>query len=586
MPPVVPHKSLGKGGANVPAPLADPLRGLRTGLVWLNRFTTLIMVAAIVWDLMSGNYFAALVVGCSGLLSNLWLLGVTRLLPDRATDILYLRSFRTDTDTADIRTALERVLGDQFRISGIREPRRRWPTVLRFMSYLVFAFKYAHPKYMNLEAGDEWKGRLWRSLGEARGVVIDVADLTPAVEAEIRLCIQCVGLQRILFVTRSTIHPESWQRLLDLLGGIDGTVELHTAKWQDASQSAEFQGQVLAFANQLPATAVGFTDSARTLAEQLPDQQFRESNVWLIVEIAIGLVLGTIVMAGVNLLRGAGGWGSMVCAGLYFGWAFVVGRQYAEFCRHCGSTSRLRLARQVILPVKLGAVVALLATFVGLLLPDVSKVREAANSVQSQNHLKQLGLAMLLHHDLLSKLPAANAANPSTPWSPHPVSWRVQLLPYLDRDDLYQRYRFDEPWDGPNNRELIPLMPDVYRLPTVEPNEVLMGHTFYRVFGSRPGEQITAAFIDGQAGLRLSAFPDGTTDTLLIVEAAEAVPWTQPECLEFASGQKIPPLGKHYRGGFNGVLADGSTRFFPSRHSESSLRALVSINGGEPIQHE
>ena len=35
-------------------------------------------------------------------------------------------------------------------------------------------------------------------------------------------------------------------------------------------------------------------------------------------------------------------------------------------------------------------------------------------------------------------------------------SWRVLLLPYLDRSDLYKAYDFTEPWDGPNNRKLLP----------------------------------------------------------------------------------------------------------------------------------
>lgn len=581
-----PHKDSSKGNANIPAPLADPLRGLRTGIVWLNRVTTVIIIVATGWEVMSGNYMAALVVGCSGLLGGLWLLGVTRLLPDRATDILYLRSFRTDTDTADIRTALERALGDQFRVSGIREPRRRWPMVLRFMSYLVFAFKYSHPKYMNLEAGDEWKGRLWRSLGEARGVVIDVADLTPAVEAEIRLCMQCVGLKRILFVTRESIEPDTSQQFLALLNRLDEKSDLHIAKWHQAQSSAAFERDVSAFANQLPASSVGFAPDARTLAEQLPDQQFRESNVLLFVEIAIGLVLGTVVVAGVNTLQSFGIWGSMLWAGLYFGWALVVGRQYAEFCRYCGSASRLRLARRVILPVRLGFILGILAVSVGLLLPDVRKVRDAAKRIESQNNLKQIGLAMLFHQDLFSKLPPANANSVNAFGSPHAVSWRVQILPYLDRNDLYQRYRFDEPWDGPNNRELIALMPDVYRLPTSEPSEMPEGHTFYRVFGSRPGEQITAAFVDGQGGLSLASFTDGTTDTLLVVESAEAVPWTKPECLEFGAGIKLPELGGHYGNGFSGVTADAAVRHFTPSQFEDAVRAFVTINGKERIQAE
>lgn len=67
-------------------------------------------------------------------------------------------------------------------------------------------------------------------------------------------------------------------------------------------------------------------------------------------------------------------------------------------------------------------------------------------------------------------------------------------------------------------------MPDVYRLPTLNIKEAPEGHTFFRVFGSRPGDETTAAFIDGGPGLSLSKFTDGTEQTLLVVEASESVP--------------------------------------------------------------
>lgn len=532
----------------------------------------------------AGEYFAAAVLCVGGLLGFRWLSGVTRLLPDRPTDVLYLRSFRTDIDTADIRTSLERAFGDGIRVSGIREPRRRWPAVLRFMSYLVFTFRYAHPRYMNLEAGSEWKGRLWRSLGEARGVVIDVADLTPAVAAEVRLCMRCVGLRRILFVGRDTAPTWEWRaRITDQLDGTGLTEDVHIAKWtSDAEGRSRFEKEVLEFANQLPSAPAGFAAEARQLAEQLPDQRFRESNRHLVIEIAVGLILGTAITAAVNLLWEAGGVGSAMAKVLFFVWCVVVSRQYAEFRRHCGSARRLRLARATILPVQVLAGVVALAVTINLLLPDVRKVREAADRMKCSNNLKQIGLAMNGYHDACQQLPTANAAS-SQPWSPHPVSWRVQLLPYIDADDLYQRYRFDEPWDGPNNRQLITDMPRIYRCPT-DPESMPVGHTYFRVFASPPGVKPSAAFIDGQPGRTLLDLTDGTPNTLLVVEAAEAVPWTQPECLPFTPSRMLPKLGGHFRGGYHGLMADGSVRFFRSDRPEAWIRADVTANGGEPAQ--
>lgn len=581
-PTVAPHHDSTDLGANLPAPLADPLRRLRTVLVWLNRLTTLVVVAVTVWEVTSGHYLAALFLGCLGLLGRVWLRGVAGLLPNSPTDILYLRSFRTDTETADIRTALERVMGEKQRISGIREPRRRWPMVLRFMTYLLFIFKYSHPKYMNLEAGDEWKGRLWRSLGEARGVVIDVADLTPAVEAEIRLCVHCVGLQRILFITRESLQPDIRQRLLELVDNLQSEAELHTAMWKHNEAPTSFEREVLSFANQLPDSKAGFALAARAFAEQLPDQQFRESNTLLVAEITIGLILGTALVAGFNQLQTVGPWGMLLWVSLSFVWSMVLGRQYTEFRKHCGSPNRIKLARRVILPVRLGAVVALVGTVVGLLLPEVRKVREVALRTESSSNLKQIGSAIHLHHDAFGWYPAANSTNPSITSSPYPVSWRVLLLPYLDHEDLFRRYRFDEPWDGPNNRELLSLMPDVYRRPTTDPSGVPEGHTFYRAFGSPPGQPANAAFIDYETLFLFSDFTDGMAQTPLVVESADAVPWTQPEYLNFYTGEDMPYLGKDYSGGARGVGANISTFLYPSDPTGEAIRANATPDGSEP----
>ena len=45
-------------------------------------------------------------------------------------------------------------------------------------------------------------------------------------------------------------------------------------------------------------------------------------------------------------------------------------------------------------------------------------------------------------------------------------SWRMLILPFLGKDGLYKKYRFDEPWNGPHNKELAARMPAVYRCPT------------------------------------------------------------------------------------------------------------------------
>ena len=61
------------------------------------------------------------------------------------------------------------------------------------------------------------------------------------------------------------------------------------------------------------------------------------------------------------------------------------------------------------------------------------------------------------------------------------LSWRVALLPYLGQNDLYQEFKLDEPWDGPNNSRLLSLMPRVYAHP-LDRSGAARGLTYYRVF--------------------------------------------------------------------------------------------------------
>ena len=102
-------------------------------------------------------------------------------------------------------------------------------------------------------------------------------------------------------------------------------------------------------------------------------------------------------------------------------------------------------------------------TLVALLLPAVQSAREAARRSQCSNNLKQIALAMHNYHDVNGCLPAAYIADKDG----KPLhSWRVALLPYLERSDLYERYNFNEPWDSPNNLQVAQQMPEVFRCPS------------------------------------------------------------------------------------------------------------------------
>src|SRR5262249_10290383 len=169
-------------------------------------------------------------------------------------------------------------------------------------------------------------------------------------------------------------------------------------------------------------------------------------------------------------------------------------------------------------------------------------------------------------------------------------SWRVLLLPHLGESDLYNEFHLDEPWDSPHNLQLLPRMPEVYQSPPPAVHSE-PGKTFYQVIVG-PG----AAF-EGKEGFRLSKedFPDGTSNTFLVVEAGTAVPWTKPADLVYDPEGPLPEFGRVSRvraplsgskqiTQFNAALADGSVRYFATNfHKEQTLRAGITRNGGETI---
>lgn len=205
--------------------------------------------------------------------------------------------------------------------------------------------------------------------------------------------------------------------------------------------------------------------------------------------------------------------------------------------------------------------------------PAIVKARRDAQRMHCFNNLKQLALAMHNYHDTHKRFPAA--ASYDHEGKPL-LSWRVHLLPFLEADDLYKQFRLDEPWDSAHNQSLILKMPTVFACPAAS---LAPGTTAYLApYGD-------GMAFDGKEGIRIRDFTDGTSNTIMIVEAntGEAVVWTRPADLNIDPENPLRGLGGTHDKGFNTALTDGSVRFISEAVDKRVLRLLFTRNDGEPI---
>jgi hypothetical protein len=84
-------------------------------------------------------------------------------------------------------------------------------------------------------------------------------------------------------------------------------------------------------------------------------------------------------------------------------------------------------------------------------------------------------------------------------------------------------------------------------------------------------------------GTEIREITDGTNNTIMVVEAAQAVPWTKPEGFPYADDQPLPPLGGSMKDGFAALFASGLVRFLDRKIDDGTLRALITCNGSEVV---
>lgn len=220
----------------------------------------------------------------------------------------------------------------------------------------------------------------------------------------------------------------------------------------------------------------------------------------------------------------------------------------------------------------------------GLSLP-----REAARHSQCRGHLKLLALAMHNYHDLYKVLPSYKSGDPA-------VSWRVNLLPFIDESALAKKYDTTKAWDHSSNLTVGQTQINAYQCPSDwthdDTDDAGRYFTSYVVPVGK-----NAAFRDSRS-LNFQQITDGMSQTIMVMEACgEGIVWTEPRDrivkgfkphvrTQQNRDQSDSVVSSFHERNSNVSMADGSLRSVSAEIDPDVLRHLLTADGGERIDDD
>ena len=259
--------------------------------------------------------------------------------------------------------------------------------------------------------------------------------------------------------------------------------------------------------------------------------------------------------------------------------------------------------------IELLVVIAIIAVLIGLLLPAVQKVRDAATRLQCKNHLKQVGLATHNYESARGGLPPRGRF--SVPY----CGWGVYLLPYIEQEPLAKLYRFDRNfWDAANASAVgqpvriftCPGVPDGRAVMIVTDDDAPVVGVQTGVLGAVgdyhapngvdafwwAADRRAAALDEENAPAlalaterRITAIPDGTSNTLLVAETTGRPDhWVRGRKQPTNAGLRFPnwwgPWASYNSTIFKTWSGDGLTENGPCTVNCNNSRGIYSPHAG------
>lgn len=217
---------------------------------------------------------------------------------------------------------------------------------------------------------------------------------------------------------------------------------------------------------------------------------------------------------------------------------------------------------------------------------------------ECKNHLKQLALGTINYAATYKRLPPVATRLPD---GQKGLSWRVTILPFLEEQTLHAKFKIDEAWDGPTNRQWIDSMPRwQFRCPEDRPRSDR--YTSYLAFQGKD----TMWPQDRQLGM--NSIRDGASNTILFSEIHDSdITWSEPRDFDAAAmdwqinaAPRSSPSSMHgpfteyldgsrFRRGagmVNVAMADGTVRTFSANIDPEVLKQLANRRDGLPSPSE